>query len=169
VEAAVSETRGPGDRLRAEILRFLEDTAGRRNWAHKGLRAAIGGLRLDEALWKPEGGHSVWEQINHTAYWKRYILRRAQGKRTRARQAWPPPGRTAAELSRSIADLGALHRELRAAVTALDPGAFAPKAGRYPPAQLLLGEAGHESYHIGQIFLTRKLYRRHRRHRGRAR
>ncbi len=111
----------------------------------------------------------MWEQINHTAYWKRYILRRTQGKRTRARQAWPPPGRTAAELSRSIADLGALGRELRAAVTALHPDAFAPKGGRYPPAQLLLGEAAHESYHIGQIFLTRKLYRRYRRHRRRAR
>jgi uncharacterized damage-inducible protein DinB len=155
--------------LRAEILRFLEDTSGRRNWAHKGLRAAIGGLHLDEALWKPEGGHSVWEQINHTAYWKRYILRRTQGKRTRARQAWPSPGRTAGELGRSIADLGALSRELRAAVAALDPDAFEPKGGRYPTAQLLLGEAAHESYHIGQIFLTRKLYRRYRRHRRRAR
>ena len=162
----MSGTRVPGDHLRGEILRFLEDTAGRTNWAHKGLRAALRGLRLDEALWKPERGHSVWEQINHIAYWKRYILHRTQGKRTRARQAWPAPGRTAAELNRSIADLGALHRELRAAVTGLDPETFDPKGGRYPPAQLLLGEAAHESYHIGQIFLTRKLYRSHRRHRG---
>lgn len=162
----MSGTRDRGDQLRGEILRFLEDTAGRRNWAHKGLRAAIRGLRPDEALWKPERGHSVWEQINHIAYWKRYILHRTQGKPTRARQAWPAPGRTAAELNRSIADLGALHRELRAAVTGLDPETFDPKGGRYPPAQLLLGEAAHESYHIGQIFLTRKLYRSHRRHRG---
>src|SRR5205807_3042729 len=129
VEAAVSGTRVPGDRLRGEILRFLEDTAGRTNWAHKGLRAALRGLRLDEALWKPERGHSVWEQINHIAYWKRYILHRTQGKPTRARQAWPAPGRTAAELNRSIADLGALHRELRAAVTGLDPETFDPKGG----------------------------------------
>ena len=106
----------------------------------------------------------MWEQINHIAYWKRWILRRMQGKRQAARQAWPAAGTTSIELRRALADLAALHHELRAAVMTFDPdGLHDPRAARYPPAQLLLGEAAHEAYHIGQIFMTRKLYRRDRR------
>ncbi len=151
--------------LRAEILRFLNDTQGRRNWAHKGLEVAIGNLGVEEARWTPPGGHSVWEQINHVAYWKRFILGRIQGKHPPARQAWPPGGRTLRELREAKADLEALHRELHAAVIAMDPDRLVARGVRYTVAQLLLGEAAHESYHIGQIFLTRKQYRRL--HRGR--
>jgi len=150
--------------MRAVILRFLQDTTRRRNWAHAGLAIAIRNLRVDEARWTPPIGHSVWEQINHVRYWKRYILRRIQGARTEVRQAWPAAGRTLADLRKATADLAALHRALRAAVLALDPDDLqAPRGARYTLAQLLLGAAAHESYHTGQIFLTRKLYRRHRR------
>lgn len=153
--------------MRVEILRFLEDTAGRRNWAHKGLDVATRHLDVQEARWNPPGAHSVWEQINHIAYWKRWILRRIQGKRPASRQAWPPAGTTAAELRKARNDLAALHHQLRAAVMAFDPdGLHGPRGARFTPAQLLLGEAAHESYHIGQIFLTRKLYRRRRGHAG---
>ncbi len=153
-----------GRAMRTVILGFLQDTTRRRNWAHAGLAVAIRNLGVDEALWTPPGGHSVWEQINHVRYWKRYILRRIQGTRTKARQAWPAPGRTPADLHKTTADLAALHRGLRAAVIALDPDDLhEPRGARYPLAQLLLGAAAHESYHAGQIFLTRKLYRRHRR------
>lgn len=151
--------------LRAEIVRYLDDTAGRRNWAHKGLRVAIAGLGLDEARWTPTGGHSVWEQINHIAYWKRFIVTRVQGKRASARQAWPPAGRTLRELRRATDDLDALHRELHEAVIAMDPDDLIRRTLRYTVAQLLLGEAAHESYHIGQIFLTRNQYRRRNRSR----
>jgi uncharacterized damage-inducible protein DinB len=153
--------------MRVEILRFLDDTAGRRNWAHKGLEVATRHLDVQEARWKAPGSHSVWEQINHIAYWKRWILRRIQGKHPAARQAWPPAGRSHAELRKARVDLAALHRELRAAVMALDPeGLQGPRGARYTPARLLLAEAAHEAYHIGQIFLTRKLYRARRRRAG---
>jgi uncharacterized damage-inducible protein DinB len=146
--------------LRAEILRFLNDTQGRRNWAHKGLSVAIGNLGVEEARWTPPGGHSVWEQINHVAHWKRFILQLVQGKRPRARQAWPPGGQTLGELREAKADLETLHRALHATVIAMDPDRLVARGARYSAAQLLLGEAAHESYHIGQIFLTRKQYRR---------
>ncbi len=149
--------------LRAEILRFLNDTQGRRNWAHKGLQVAIGNLGVEEARWTPPGGHSVWEQIHHVAYWKRFILLLAQGRHPRARQAWPPAGRTLRELRKAKADLDALHRELHAAVITMDPDQLVARGAKYTVAQLLLGEAAHESYHIGQIFLTRKQFRRRQR------
>jgi uncharacterized damage-inducible protein DinB len=149
--------------MRAQILRFLNDTQGRRNWAHKGLSVAIRNLGVAEARWTPPVGHSVWEQINHVAYWKRFIVRLIQGRHPRARQAWPPAGRTVRELRKAKADLEALHRDLQAAVIAMDPDRLAAGGARYRVSQLLLGEAAHESYHIGQIFLTRNQYRRLRR------
>ena len=148
--------------MRAQILRFLNDTQGRRNWAHKGLSVAIRNLGVAEARWTPPGGHCVWEHINHVAYWKRIILELILGRHARARQAWPPAGRTLRELRKAKADLEALHRELHAAVIAMDPDRLVAGA-RYTAAQLLLGEAAHESYHIGQIFMTRNQYRRLRR------
>jgi uncharacterized damage-inducible protein DinB len=154
--------------LRAEILRFLDDTRGRRNWAHKGLEVAIRNLGVEEARWTPPGGHSVWEQINHIAYWKRFIVERVRGRHPRARQAWPPAGRTLRELRKATADLDVLHRELHAAVMAMGPERLGTPGTRYGAAQLLLGEAAHESYHIGQIFMTRKQYERLRRARRTA-
>jgi uncharacterized damage-inducible protein DinB len=149
--------------LRAEILRFLSDTQGRRNWAYQGLEVAIRSLGVEEARWTPPGGHSVWEQIHHIAHWKRFILLLIQGRHPKARQAWPSAGRTLRELRKAKADLEALHCELYAAVIAMDPDQLAARGARYTVAQLLLGEAAHESYHIGQIFLTRNQYRRLRR------
>jgi uncharacterized damage-inducible protein DinB len=122
------------------------------------------GLRVASPRSADITGLARGQEINHARYWKRYILRRIQGTRTKARQAWPAPGRTPADLHKATADLAALHRGLRAAVIALDPDDLhEPRVPRYPLAQLLLGAAAHESYHAGQIFLTRKLYRRHRR------
>jgi len=162
-------TRGPArprtDALaRRDVVRFREDTFARRNWGHRGLRAALRGVSLAEARWTPgRGVHSVWEQINHVAYWKRYVLERVRGRSRQTNQAWPRAGRTAAELRRALAMLERLHRDLQATIRALSPEAFDAAGGpRYSAIQLLLGEAAHDAYHTGQILLTRKLYRRRR-------
>jgi uncharacterized damage-inducible protein DinB len=149
--------------IREEILLFLDDTFGRRNWGHTGLLPALRGLGVQEAQWMAPGvPHSVWQQINHIIHWKTYILRRVQGQHPRVNQAWPPAGQTDAELRRTMSRLATLHAELRRAILALAPGAVEEKSGKYSFVQLLLASAAHESYHIGQILLTRKLYRRHR-------
>ncbi|HEV2356929.1 MAG TPA: DinB family protein [bacterium] len=160
-----ARTPGAGPMARGDIVRFRDDTFGTRNWGHKGLRLALRRLSLPEAVWKPGPGlHSVWEQINHVAYWKRYVRERIRGRSRQTNQAWPPAGRTAAGLRRAIAGLERLHRDLRRDVLALPAEAYETRGGpRYSATQLLLGEAAHDAYHIGQIFLTRKLYRRRRR------
>ena len=159
-----------GGATRDEILRFLDDTFDRANWAHKGLLSAIRGLGIEEAVWKPFPAiHSVSEQLNHIAHWKRYVLQRVRGLRPRSYQAWPPVARTAADLRRARSGLEGLHRDLHRAVVRLGSRELAEKkGGRYPLAQLLLASAAHESYHVGQILLTRKLYRQARRAHGAA-
>jgi uncharacterized damage-inducible protein DinB len=157
--------------MRNGIVQILDDTFGRRNWGHQGLLAAAHGLTVAEASWKPpELAHTIWQQLNHIAYWRRNILERVRGRHPRWNQAWPGGGRTTAELRRTIRDLTTLHEQLRAAVLRLDPANLLTHMGsRYSLAQLLLGEAAHMSYHIGQIALSRRLYQRsHGRRPGRA-
>ncbi len=151
----------PAASVRDDVLWLHDTTFTAWNWAHKSVRDAVKGLSVDEALWRPgRHTHSVWEQINHVAYWKRYIVRRVAGEHPPLRQAWPAAGRRAAELRRSINDLARLHRRLRAVILKSDPERFAgSRSGKYTLARLLLGAAAHDSYHVGQILLTRKLYR----------
>ena len=153
--------------VRDEVVWFLDMTFASWNWAHKSLRAALKDLTVPEAVWRMgPHTHSVWEQINHVAYWKRWILLRVRGRRPRSRQAWPPAGRTAAGLRRSITGVRRLHEDLRAAILNIDPKTFArSRRGKYSLARLLTGATAHDCYHIGQILLTRKLYRNAKRRR----
>lgn len=154
-------------RVRDDVLWFLDTTFSAWNWAHKSMRGAVKNLPVPEALWQPSRhSHSVWEQINHVAHWKAYVAERISGKHPRAQQAWPAARRTAEDLRRSISHLTRLHAQLRKAVLAIDPEDFdRSRTGKYSLVQLLLGAAAHESYHAGQILLTRKLYRDARRRR----
>ncbi|HKX17500.1 MAG TPA: DinB family protein [bacterium] len=147
--------------VRDEVLWLLDTTFASWNWAHKSLLDSVKTLTVAEARWQPgRRAHSVWEQINHVAHWKAYIVDRIAGRRPVARQAWPAAGRTAADLRRSIARLTRLQDELRQIVQGLNPEAFAlSRSGKYSLAKLLMGSAAHESYHAGQILLTRKLCR----------
>jgi len=151
--------------IRDDVLWFLDTTFAAWNWAHKSMRDAVKNLTASEPAWQPSRHtHSVREQINHVAHWKAYVGQRLRGRRPRAHQAWPASGRTARDLRRSIAHLGRLHDELRKTVLDMAPDTFArSRIGRYSTVQLLLGAAAHESYHAGQILLTRKLYRDSRR------
>ncbi|GEM_PF-1517231 len=151
--------------VRDEILWFVETTFASWNWAHKSLKAALRDLTVPEAGWRMGPyTHSVWEQINHVAHWKQWILLRLRGESPQSKQAWPAGGRTAAQLRRSIEALGRLHEDLRAAILKINPPMFAvSRRGKYSLAQLLMGSTAHDCYHIGQILLTRKLYRSTRR------
>jgi uncharacterized damage-inducible protein DinB len=159
---AARPAAGNGSLAQREVVRFADDTFGLRNWGHNGLRLALRRLSLDEAAWDPGPGlHSVWEQINHLAHWKRYVRDRVRRRSRQTTQAWPAAGRTAAGLRRAIADLERLHADLRREVLTLPADVYEAAGGpRYSTTQLLLGEAAHDAYHIGQIFMTRKLYRR---------
>ncbi len=159
----------PDQRL-DEALHLLAPPPGRPLWA--GGATPLGCLRgvgARQAAWKPAADrHSIWELTLHMAYWK-YAVRRnlkgaPKGGFPRAPSNWPhvpePAGEAAWKRDRAL--LRDEHEQLVAAVTAfaprrLDERVPGPRAYRF--ADLIYGIAMHDTYHVGQIQLMKRLYR----------
>ena len=143
---------------------FMKDTAGRTNWGHPGLAKMLRGVGVDEATWKPiPGAHSIWEEVNHIAYWSQYVLERLAGRSKSTPQAWPAGRGGAQAWRRTVTGVLRMHATLVRRIAALDEAALSERARKYTLAQLVLGCTAHVSYHVGQIAVLKRLYRHARR------
>lgn len=155
---------GPRPLVQALIV-FTRDTAGRGNWGNPGLTKMLGGVGIKEATWRPApGAHSIWEEVNHIAYWSRFTLDYLKGRAKPTKQAWPAGRGGAAGWRRAVSEASRLHASLVRRIAPLDDAALAARFGltrrtRYTTAQLILGCASHVAYHVGQISVLRRLYR----------
>jgi uncharacterized damage-inducible protein DinB len=157
-----------GSRAR-ELAVFMKATAGRANWGHPGLAKVLRGVSVREATWKPvPGAHSIWEEVNHIAYWSRYVLDRLEGRSKSTPQAWPAGTGGPRAWRHAVTGVLRTHATLARRVAALDDARLAERARKYTTAQLVLGDVAHLSYHIGQITVLRRLYRHARRVAGPA-
>jgi hypothetical protein len=152
-----------------EILRMLDPEPGYRLW-HGGASplGCLRGVSVDAALWKPAPDrHSIWELTLHLAYWK-YAVRRnldgsPRGGFPRCPSNWPKPPEPADEPAWKV-DRGLYrseHERFVQVVRALDPGVLDERArdGAYSYVELLHGIVMHDTYHVGQIQLLKRLYR----------
>jgi len=156
----------PRGHLGEPVAVFMKDTAGRGNWGNPGLAKILKGVSVQEATWRPAPTiHSIWEEVNHIAYWSRFTLDYVKGRAKPTKQAWPAGRGGVAGWRRANQEVSRLHAELTRRIPSLDDLALAARAKptRYNTAQLLLGCASHIAYHVGQIALQRKLYRHARR------
>ena len=143
-------------------------------WHGPSVRAALRGVRADEALARPAAGrNNVWELALHLAYGRHLVIGRiiAAGGGGgddlpafphRLRAPWWPvlPSETDERAWRAtLALLDDYHRRLLDAVEGLAPAVLrARRRGRrHTIAQEVLGVALHDAYHAGQIRLVRLL------------
>ncbi len=154
----------------SEILHLLAPSPGSRLWF--GGASPLGCLRgvsAETAAWKPyAGGHSIWEQVLHVAYWI-YAVRRIldgspKGRFPRSPSNWPalPENPDEAAWRRDRDLLKEEHRALVDVVRGLAPGKLdetAPGKGTYRHADLLFGVIQHNTHHTAQIQLLKRLYR----------
>lgn len=151
-----------------EALRLLAPPPGEPPWA--GGATPLGCLRgvlARQAAWKPAADrYSIWELTLHIAYWKYAVRRRLDGSPKggfpRTPSNWPrvpdPAGDAAWKEDRSL--LRDEHERLVEAVRSFDPGRLdEPGTGKYRFADLIYGVAMHDTYHVGQIQLMKRLYR----------
>jgi hypothetical protein len=61
---------------KAMLLDGLDEAFDKKSWHGPNLRAAIRGVTVTQAAWRPAGDrHNIWELTLHAAYWK-YVVRR---------------------------------------------------------------------------------------------
>ncbi|SRR5712692_4658644 len=156
-------------RLRPEtrlLLFYLDQAFGRRGWHGTTLGAAVRGVTVKQALWRPgRRRHNIWELALHTAYWKHEVRSRLTGGE---RGSFPRPGEDfprlpdrpdAREWARDVALLRTQHRLFLNMVTAFPPTRLhrrIPGTG-FVPVEQIQGIAAHDLYHCGQIQLLKRL------------
>jgi uncharacterized damage-inducible protein DinB len=147
------------------LLMTLDQAYDRKSWHGSNLTGALRGLTVEEAARRPGPGRpSIHEVVVHLAYWKYAVLRQLVDL---PRGTFPLKGsnwfsREGAEADLWTSDrrlLDRMHRDVRAAVAALEPAdldRLSSKA-RYRIRDLVLGVAAHDLHHGGQIRLLRRL------------
>lgn len=150
------------------IFEVLDPPSGFSPW-HGGptLMGALRGVNVGQAAWKPAPDrHSIWELALHIAYWN-YSVRRHFDPG--APKGFPRSPSNFPEISNPSEEawkedkflISEEHNKLLIAVKAFPVSRMnetidTPKKWTY--AQLLTGIMTHDTYHIAQIQLMKRLY-----------
>jgi len=158
--------KDPGIR---SVLELIDPPKGFQPW-HGGptLMGSLRGVQAEDAAWKPAPNrHSIWELALHIAYWnyavRRYLDPDAEKGFGRSPSNWPEVIRpTEKQWKEDKALIREEHDKLIAAIQKfpadrLDEKSESKKQWTY--RQLLDGIAAHDTYHIGQIQLMKRLYK----------
>jgi len=140
--------------------------------AHANPVAAVHGIPAQLACRTLEGyPHSIWQIVSHMNYWMDYELRRISGEEpvypTHAAESWPSPSRmlTESEWQQVVALFAASIDHLSALAKAgaeflnreVKPAQAVPGQPPYSALDVLWQLAMHNSYHVGQIVLLRRM------------
>jgi hypothetical protein len=147
------------------LLFYLDQAFGRRGWHGPTLTAALRGVTVGRALWRPgPGRNTIWELVLHTGFWKHEVGRRLTGDPapfSRSPRNFPrmPEDPTARAWEDDVALLKVEHANLVATVQKYPPAKLHRKipGTRYIPAEQIAGIAAHDLYHCGQISLLKRL------------
>ncbi len=141
----------------------LADRAYKANaWCGASLLEALNGLTPAMAAKHPiEGGHSIWELVEHVASWNIVVTQRMQGETPTvpAEFNFPPsPKPTPAAWRATLKRLAASHTLFRREIARFPEA----KLGRKRPrtkmtwSVLIYGQVEHCLYHAGQVALLRR-------------
>jgi hypothetical protein len=142
------------------LLALLDEAYERKTWHGPNLKQALKGVTAEEAAWRLwPGGHNIWEETLHAAFWKYEVRRRLEGGKRGSFALKgsnfferPEKGKlTEAAWSEDKKLLEREHRALKAAVTTALKSPQPEKTVR-----MLYGVTFHDVYHAGQIRLMRR-------------
>ena len=135
----------------------------------------MGGLRgvtAAQASWRPGPRRkSIWDLALHIAYWNYAVRRRLEdhtasdssARFQRGPSNWPKPMGPANDRAwaADVALVRLEHEQLLRAIASIRPSQLTRKPsgkGEWTYAELILGIAQHDAYHIGQIQLMKRLW-----------
>jgi uncharacterized damage-inducible protein DinB len=129
-------------------------------------------VTAQQARWRPGPRRkSIWELALHIAYWNYAVRRRLEDRTTsdtgeqfdRGPSNWPKPMGSTDDRAwaADVALLRTEHDKLLRAIASIRPSQLMRKPsgrGEWTYAELILGIAQHDAYHIGQIQLMKRLW-----------
>ncbi|WP_175991486.1 DinB family protein [Bacillus sp. Marseille-Q1617] len=128
---------------------------------------ALQGCTAAEAAWTSSGNsNSVWQIVNHLIFWNEDVIHRMKGtenplKAEDNEETFGNPGDPEDEMgwTQTVQRLNEVMNNLKSAIEDLDDEKLkAPYAAdRYSYERLLSQIMMHDTYHVGQIVLLRKL------------
>ncbi len=140
----------------------LERTYREGNWAGRGLAAALEGVTVLEAHWRPvTGQRTIAELVAHVAYWCRWTAHHLHPDRyPHPGSDWPEVPPTAAAWEEVGRQVEQAHRDCAEAIRASDPRILDAPAPENSVTwrEALVDLATHTSYHASQIFVLRRWY-----------
>ncbi len=155
------------DRLRAFLLRLVDEGFDRTAWHGPNLRAAVRRVTPELASWRPKSAkRSIADLTVHCAYWKYAVRRRIVGGK---RGSFPLKGSNFFDLPDPLTKkqwtdyvrlLDDKHAALKQAIAAAPWAALCKKGSRKDPAEFVHGIAMHDTYHAGQIRMLKAMYGR---------
>jgi hypothetical protein len=152
----------PGNSTELET-RVLNEGYGPGAWHGPDLKAALAGVSLELAFWRPAPGrHNIAEIALHHAYYARAVRAKLTGAAAEpfvldGDDWFPLPNDTRLAWPEILALVDTEHRQLTDALTAIGAertGSPLPPAERF---DLVLGITCHAIYHAGQVQLVKAL------------
>jgi hypothetical protein len=143
------------------ILALFDEGYEKKTWHGPNLKQAIKGVTAGQAAWRPgPGGHNIWEEALHAAYWKYAVRRRIEGGKRgsfalKGSNFFPRPEKGKLNEAAWGADKALLEREHQALRETIAKALQTPRASKLLPT--MYGIALHDIYHAGQIRLLRRL------------
>jgi hypothetical protein len=152
----------------ASALELLDPPKGFKPW-HGGptLAGALRTVDHEQALWKPAPDrHSIWELALHIGYWRYAVRRRLEPDSSkgygRSPTNWPRVAEATPDGWKEDQNLiQQEHQKLIEAIRRFPAARLdepVPGKTAWTFHQLISGIAAHDTYHIGQLQLMKRLY-----------
>jgi uncharacterized damage-inducible protein DinB len=146
------------------ILARCDRTYRSRNWAAKGVLSALREVTAEVAHWRPHPDqHTIAEIVLHMAFWKDVVASALSTGvyRYAKSEDWRAVEPTKDSWEQAQDALRAAHHRLIATLRQIRDRQLMQTVRRrrkYTVADLAVDIATHDSYHVGQIFVLRRIY-----------
>lgn len=154
--------------MRKQVELFIEqlDVHRHRNEWFVSIDAALDGMTSKEAAWRWQGSNTIWQIVNHLIFWNDDVIHRLNGTvnpRTIQNNdaSFGEPGNAQDETgwAQTVSEFHDVMQRLDDVITRMDDSELdLPYAAQSDTKRRLLSNIMmHDTYHIGQIVLMRKL------------
>lgn len=152
-----------------DVLEFLDPPKGFQPW-HGGptLMGCLRGVDAKQAAWRVTSKrNSIWDLVLHMAYWKYNIIRLVNPDYPKGFERSPanfpelPASKNQKEWETDKELLQQTHEKLVLEIKGFPAeklDEICPTKKEWTYAQLISGIAAHDTYHIGQIQVLKRLY-----------